>query len=38
MTFSLILVAVQIAVAVFALVRQSGEDTRFEGEKLNYRS
>ncbi len=38
MTFSLILVAVQIAVAVFALVRRSGEGTRFEGEKMNYRS
>lgn len=38
MSLSLILVAVQILAAVFALVRESGEDERFEGEALEYRS
>lgn len=37
MTFSLILVAIQIAVAVFALLRESGDDPRFE-DKIGYRS
>ena len=37
MTFSLILVAIQIAVAIFTLIRESGEDARFE-DKLDYRS
>lgn len=38
MSLSLILVAVQILVAVFALIRESGEDKRFEGDALDYRS
>jgi len=38
MSFWLILLAAQIVVTVIALVRESGEDTRFEGEKLTYRS
>jgi hypothetical protein len=38
MSLSLILVAVQILVAIFALIRESGEDKRFEGEALEYRS
>ena len=38
MSFWLILFAVQAVVMVFALVRESGKDLRFEGEKLAYRS
>jgi hypothetical protein len=38
MSLSLILVAVQILIAVFALIRESGEDKRFEGDALDYRS
>ncbi len=38
MSFWLILLAVQAAVMMFALVRESGKDTRFEGEKLGFRS
>ena len=38
MSLSLILVAVQILVAIFALIRESGEDERFEGDTLAYRS
>lgn len=38
MTLTLILLAAQIVVAVFALVRESGEDPRFEGDKLGFRS
>jgi len=38
MTLSLILLAAQVLVMIFALVRESGEDPRFEGEKLMYRS
>jgi hypothetical protein len=38
MTFWLILLALQVVVMVFALVRESGTDTRFEGEKLGFRS
>jgi hypothetical protein len=38
MSLSMILVAVQILVAIFALIRESGEDKRFEGEALEYRS
>jgi hypothetical protein len=33
-----ILLAAQILVTVFALLRESGKDTRFENEKLDYRS
>jgi hypothetical protein len=38
MSLSLILVAVQILIAIFALIRESGEDERFEGDTLAYRS
>jgi hypothetical protein len=38
MNLTLILVAVQIVVAIFALIRESGEDKRFEGDALEYRS
>lgn len=38
MSFWLILFAAQIIVTVFALVRESGKDARFEGEKLGFRS
>jgi hypothetical protein len=37
MTFSLILFGIQIAVALFTLIRESGDDPRFE-DKLGYRS
>jgi hypothetical protein len=33
-----ILLAAQILVTVFALLRETGKDTRFEDEKLDYRS
>lgn len=38
MSILLILLALQIVVTVFALVRESGEDPRFENDKLIYRS
>lgn len=38
MTFFILLLAVQIAVALFALVHESAEDPRFAGDKLGYRS
>jgi hypothetical protein len=38
MSFWLILFAAQIVIAVIALVRESGEDPRFEADKLDYRS
>jgi hypothetical protein len=38
MSLSLILFAMQILVTMFALVRESGEDKRFEGDTLSYRS
>lgn len=38
MTFSIVLLAIQVAVAVFVLLRESSEDPRFEGDKLTYRS
>jgi hypothetical protein len=38
MNLSLILFAVQILVTIFALVRESGEDERFAGDTLSYRS
>ncbi len=38
MSFWLILFAAQIIVTVVALVRESGKDARFEGEKLGFRS
>jgi len=38
MNLMLILSAVQILITVVALVRESGEDARFAGDKLGYRS
>jgi hypothetical protein len=38
MTLSLILLAAQIIATLFALVHESKEDPRFEGDKLMYRS
>ncbi len=38
MTLSLILLAMQVVVAVVVLVREKGEDVRFAGDKLGYRS
>lgn len=38
MSIWIILLAVQIVIAAIALVRESGEDIRFEGDKLGYRS
>lgn len=38
MTFWLILFAAQIIVTLFALLRESGKDTRFDGDKLGFRS
>jgi len=38
MNILLILLAVQVLVTVFALVFESGEDPRFAGDKLAYRS
>jgi hypothetical protein len=38
MTLSLILLAAQIIFTAVALFRESGEDARFEGDKLIYRS
>jgi hypothetical protein len=38
MSFWLILFAAQMIVTVFALLRESGNDDRFEGEKLGFRS
>jgi len=38
MSLMLILSAVQILIAVVALIRESGEDTRFAAHKVAYRS
>ena len=38
MTLTIILVALQMIVLFASLLRESGEDTRFEGEKLTFRS
>jgi hypothetical protein len=38
MTLTLIVIAIQIVVMLFSVVRESGEDTRFEGDKLTFRS
>jgi hypothetical protein len=38
MNIWLIVLAVQVIVAIVALVKESGEDERFEGDKLGYRS
>jgi hypothetical protein len=38
MTLTLILVGMQIALLLVSLLRESGEDSRFEGDKLTFRS
>jgi len=38
MNLTLILLAIQMLVTVFALIHDRGEDERFAGEKLAYRS
>jgi hypothetical protein len=38
MNLSLIVFAVQVLVSVFSLLRESGEDESFAGDKLGYRS
>jgi hypothetical protein len=38
MSFCLILLVAQVMMMLFALVRESGKDKRFEGDKLEYRS
>lgn len=34
----MIALAFQVIIAIVAIVRESGEDERFEGDKLQYRS
>jgi len=38
MSLAIIVLILQVAVTVFCLVRESGEDSRFEGDKLGFRS
>lgn len=38
MSICFLLLAAQVLVAVVAMLRESGKDERFEGEKLGYRS
>ena len=38
MNFWLIFLAAQVVLGVIVLILESGEDKRFEGDKLNYRS
>jgi len=38
MNLTLILLAIQVLVTVFAFIRESGEDEQFAGDKLGYRS
>jgi hypothetical protein len=38
MTITLVLLVLQICGALIAVIRDSGEDTRFTSEKLDYRS
>jgi hypothetical protein len=38
MNIWIVLLAGQVLVTVFALLRESGKDTRFEDDKLSYRS
>jgi hypothetical protein len=38
MNLPLMLLTLQVLVTVFALIRESGEDERFAGDKLGYRS
>jgi hypothetical protein len=37
-SFWMILFAVQVAIAVVAFFRENGKDSRFEDEKLGFRS
>jgi hypothetical protein len=37
MNLPLMLLTLQVLVTVFALIRESGEDERFAGDKLGYR-
>lgn len=38
MNIILAVLAIQVIVTLIALVRESGEDAAFEGDKLNFRS
>jgi hypothetical protein len=38
MTLTLIMIAIQIVAMLVSLVCESGEDARFEGDKLTFRS
>jgi hypothetical protein len=38
MNLSLVVFTLQVLVTVYALIRESGEDERFAGDKLGYRS
>jgi hypothetical protein len=38
MNIFLILLALQVLVTVFSLIRECGEDQAFEGERIGYRS
>jgi hypothetical protein len=38
MTLTLIILAAQVIAAVITLIREKGEDSRFAGDKLGYRS
>jgi hypothetical protein len=38
MTLTLIVIALQVVVTLVSLLRESGEDARFEGDKLTFRS
>ncbi len=38
MTLTLIVIALQVVVMLVSVLRESGEDTRFEGDKLTFRS
>ena len=38
MNFWLMVIAVQMVVTIFALIRDRGEDSRFVADKVGYRS
>lgn len=38
MTLTLVVIALQVVVMLVALIRESGEDARFEGDKLTFHS
>jgi len=38
MIFCVILIGIQLLVALGSIIRESGEDERFQGDKLQYRS